>query len=113
MENAKKIWKVIIAICLIGIMFLENLYTYKTVIYANDTEKNISSFNLYTYRADKYLEQNSVCRTVINNMMEASFPSQRIVDSLSKDNSFQKKVDAWKYIHYTDSPSKLADDVIE
>ena len=83
------------------------------MIYANDTEKNISSFNLYTYRADKYLEQNSVCRTVINNMMETSFPSQRIVDSLSKDNSFQKKVDAWKYIHYTDSPSKLADDVIE
>ena len=43
MENAKKIWKVIIAICLIGIMFLENLYTYKTVIYANDTEKILAA----------------------------------------------------------------------
>ena len=113
MKNGKKIWKVMIAICLIGIILLENLYTYKTVTYANDTKKYIGSFNLYTYRADKYLEQNSVCRTVINNMMNASFPAQRIVDSLSKDNSFQKKVDAWKYIHYTDSPSKLADDVMK
>ena len=85
MKNGKKIWKVMIAICLIGIILLENLYTYKTVTYANDTKKYIGSFNLYTYRADKYLEQNSVCRTVINNMMNASFPAQRIVDSLSKD----------------------------
>ena len=60
MENAKKIWKVIIAICLIGIMFLENLYTYKTVIYANETEKYVSNLNLYTYRADKYLVYNSL-----------------------------------------------------
>ena len=75
----------------------------------------IGDFNLYTYRADVYLEEGTPCHYVIEDMMTKTifFPSQRVVDFLDVKKTFQKKVTAWEHSHYVTSPSELVEGGID
>lgn len=68
----------------------------------------VGDFNLYEYRANVYLKNDTVCNRTIQNMMTTTFPAQRIVEQLDCKKSFQNAVGIWKLAHYAISPSDIA-----
>lgn len=73
----------------------------------------VGDFNLYKYRADIYLKNDTICNRIIQNMLSTIFPSQLIVDRLDSKKVFQDSVKAWKGAHFATSPSKIAEGGID
>ncbi|MBQ6844949.1 MAG: leucine-rich repeat protein, partial [Agathobacter sp.] len=99
------IWKKLI---LVLVSFLLILSTKGIVYAAESNQVYVGDFNLYTYRADLYLETDSTFNKTIQNMMTSTTPSELIVEQLNSKASFQKAVNIWKGVHYVTSPSEIA-----
>ena len=80
---------------------------------AVEEEIYVGDFNLYQYRANMYLEEDSVCNRTIKFMMDVITPSEKIAELLNSKGSFQKKVNAWKAAHYVTEPSEIAEGGID
>lgn len=111
MKKIKFLYKKIFINILVLILCLQCIGENLVTVYAEEAEG--INFNLYTYRADKYLEHDSVCNKTIQNMMTMIFPSQLIVYNLNEEDAFQNEVNAWKSIHYAKSPSEIAEGGID
>ena len=112
MKTLKNVWQKIVTTILAVVLCIECTDWSMLTVFAED-QIYVGDFNLYTYRADKYLEDDTVCNRIIQNMMTATFPSQIIVNGLNEDSSFRNAVDSWKAIHYAKSPSEYAEGKID
>ena len=80
----------------------------KMSITAQAEQVYVGDFNLYEYRANVYLKNDTICNRTIQNMMTTTLPAQRIVEQLDCKKSFQNSVGVWKLAHYATSPSDIA-----
>lgn len=110
MKRVKRVIAIILSIA-IFITCNNNVNFFYATVYVEEADN--ANFNLYTYRADQYLKEESVCYKKIQNMMATVFPSQLIVYNLNEEESFQNKVSAWKGIHYANSPSEISEGGID
>ena len=107
----KKQIKKIVATVTLLITIIINIVNYVYAYYDVDIE-NIN-FNTYTYRADIYTENGTVCYKTIYNMLNADMPSDLVVQCLDRNSLFQNEVTAWKVLHVATSPSEVTDTLLD
>ena len=71
-------------------------------------------FDYYLYKADMFADGETRSGINVDKLVEARHPSQILIDDLNKDsNSFEKKVNAWKALHFVTDPGKIAEGAID
>lgn len=71
-------------------------------------------FDYYLYKADMFADGETRSGINVDQLVEARHPSQILIDDLNKDsNSFEKKVNAWKALHFVTDPGKIAEGAID
>ena len=71
-------------------------------------------FDYYLYKADMFADGETISGINVDRLVEAKHPSQILIDDLNKDsNSFEKKVNAWKALHFVTDPGKIAEGAID
>ncbi len=81
---------------------------------ASSEEIYVGDFNLFTYRADVYLKDDTICNRIIKYLTnDAKYPSQKITEHLADNFWFQTGVQGWEKVHWAVSPSEILDGAVD